>query len=154
MKADKKETKIFSVLVGSRLYGISTPTSYYDYKVVYLPSLDDLLLNAKLTIWKERPEGLTAHSKMTAGETETDYIPLQIFLNDVFAGQTYEVEMMFAVLQDKCEFNPSLISSEIQRLVVEAMDQLSKRFLTRDVKKMMGFAVGQAKYKGKKTERH
>lgn len=148
-----KTTMLFSVLTGSHLYGTSTPASDFDYKAVCLPSLDDLLMNVKLTNRKEKPEGVGASDKMLAGETETEYLPLQVFLDDVFAGQTYAVEVVFAVLQGKCEFG-DFVSVDARQMLLAAMRDLANRYLTRDVKKMMGYAVGQAKNYGVKADRH
>lgn len=146
-----KTTVLFSVLAGSHLYGTSTPASDFDYKAVCLPSLDDLLMNVKLTNRKEKPEGLGASDKMLAGETETEYLPLQVFLDDVFAGQTYAVEVLFALLQGKAEFSQSTL---FMAPLLPKFQQLASRFVTRDVKKMMGYAVGQAKNYGVKADRH
>lgn len=146
-----KTTVLFSVLTGSHLYGTSTPASDFDYKAVCLPSLDDLLMNVKLTNRKEKPEGVGASDKMLAGETETEYLPLQVFLDDVFAGQTYAVEVLFALLQGKAEFSDSTM---FMAPLLPKFQQLASRFVTRDVKKMMGYAVGQAKNYGVKADRH
>ena len=146
-----KTTVLFSVLTGSHLYGTSTPASDFDYKAVCLPSLDDLLMNVKLTNRKEKPEGVGASDKMLAGETETEYLPLQVFLDDVFAGQTYAVEVLFALLQGKAEFSQSTL---FMAPLLPKFQQLASRFVTRDVKKMMGYAVGQAKNYGVKADRH
>ena len=96
MKA-QKETTLFKVLTGSRLYGTHTKYSDFDYKAVVLPHLETLLMNIQVTNRKEKPEGLKAGDKMIAGESETEYLPIQVFLNDFLAGQTYALEIAFAV---------------------------------------------------------
>src|SRR6478609_1788353 len=98
MKVDK-ELVFMTIPTGSRLYGTDTPESDYDFKAIVLPALDDLLLNKKLTNRKEKPEGHGPQDKMTAGGTETEYLPLQVFLDDFFSGQTYALEIAFAVSQ-------------------------------------------------------
>ncbi len=147
-----KETTAFRVLTGSRLYGTATETSDFDYKAVCAPSFDDLLMNRKLTNRKEKPEGVGASDKMLAGETETEYLPLQVFLDDFFSGQTYALEVAFAVLQGKHEVVES--DNFLSQHLEEVMTHLVENFLTRDVKKMMGYAVGQAKNYGLKADRH
>jgi hypothetical protein len=159
MKVDK-ETALFRVLSGSRLYGTANESSDYDYKVVCLPALDDLLLNKKVTNRKVKPEGLKAGDRMVAGEEETEYLPLQVFLDDFFNGQTYALETAFAVKQrlhtstnflNENPFDPNEQMSF--DYCVEMVNELIDNFLTRNVKKMVGYAVSQAKVYGLKTER-
>ncbi len=145
---DNKTTPLFKVLTGSHLYGTATKTSDYDYKVVVLPALNDLLLNKRITNYKEKPEGMKASDKMVAGETETEYIPLQTFFNDFFSGQTYALELAFATAQGKHDARDGLwlATSSI-------CSQMIERFLTRNVQKMVGYAVAQSRLYGLKTER-
>lgn len=144
-----KSTPLFKVLAGSHLYGTATEKSDYDYKVVVLPPLNDLLLNKRITNYKEKPEGMKATDKMVAGETETEYIPLQTFFSDFFSGQTYALELAFAVAQRKHEAygNIWLVTSSI-------CGQMIERFLTKNVQKMVGYAVAQSRLYGLKTERY
>jgi hypothetical protein len=152
MKTDK-ETQLFRVLTGSHLYGTATETSDFDYKAVCLPKLDDLLLNKQVSNRKEKPEGVKASDKMVAGETETEYLPLQVFFNDFFAGQTYALEVAFAVRNGKFEVNvPYEVEANRARWSL-MMGELIDGFLTSNVKKMVGYAVSQSKLYGLKTER-
>lgn len=154
MKA-QKETTLFSVLTGSHLYGTAGPNSDFDYKAVVLPKLDDLLLNKKVTNRKEKPEGLKAGDKMLAGETETEYLPLQVFFDDFFNGQTYALEVAFAVVQGLHEV-PGVNGEKDNRFAYQQrmMTELVDRFLTSNVKKMVGYAVAQSRMYGLKTERY
>lgn len=138
---------LFKVLAGSRLYGTNTPKSDFDYKCVVLPNLSGLLLGEKIVTKKEKPIGVSDSEKMPEGETETEYVPIQTFLDDFFNGQTYALEMVFAVSQgnfQKCNsFDPTYMCN-----------QLIEKFLTKNVKKMVGYAVGQSRIYGLKTERY
>lgn len=151
----KKESALFSVLMGSHLYGTATPTSDYDYKVVCLPSLDDLLLNKRVTNRKQRPEGLSDSAKMLAGEDETEYVPLQVFLNDFFSGQTYALEMVFACLSDRHEGAGEFAATRTLNAhwAKKLAEELVGKFLTSNVKKMVGYAVSQSQLYGLKTQR-
>lgn len=150
-----KETMLFRVLTGSRLYGTDTPSSDYDYKAVCLPGLDELLLNTKLVNRKEKPEGVGAGDKMLAGETESEYLPLQVFFDDFFSGQTYALEVAFAVMQGLHE-TPGKNGEKVNRHLYQQklMTELVEKFLTRNVKKMVGYAVSQSKMYGLKTQRY
>lgn len=150
----KPETTLFKVLTGSRLYGTNSPDSDYDYKAVCLPSLTDLLLNHKLANRKVRPEGLKAGDKMLLGEDETEYLPLQVFFDDFFSGQTYALEVAFAAADGKTVFeNDNEDTKALKSFCTYMMQDLVRNFTTSNVKKMVGYAVAQSKLYGLKTER-
>ncbi len=150
MKANK-EIAIFTLLTGSHLYGTATEASDFDYKAVCLPSIDDLLLNTKVTNRKEKPEGVGHGATMKAGETETEYVPLQVFLNDFFDGQTYALELAMAGKRITVPMRVDVsVAWEIRRM----LDELVEKFLTKSVKKMVGYAVSQSKMYGLKTQRY
>jgi hypothetical protein len=156
MKANK-DTALFTMLAGSRLYGTHTDKSDYDYKTVCLPSLDTLLLNIKVTNRKEKPEGMKAGDRMTAGETETEYLPLQVFFDDFYNGQTYAVETAFAAKDGKFATDGAyadLYATSDLLDMKNIMEELVTRFLNRNVKKMVGYAISQAKMYGVKNERY
>jgi len=164
MKA-KKETTLFTVLTGSHLYGNASETSDFDYKAVCVPPLDELLLNTKITNRKEKPVGLKQGDKMAAGEAETEYLPLQVFLDDFFNGQTYALEVAFAVKQGKFElFSPNdrdTLEASTSRdididpgYIRDIISDLINLYLTKNVKKMVGYAVSQSKLYGLKTQRY
>lgn len=154
----KQDTTLFTVLTGSRLYGTHNESSDYDYKAVALPALADLLLNKKFSNRKERPEGLKDGDKMLAGEAETEYLPLQTFMQDFYEGQTYALEVAFAVTQG-LHRHPLGVADDPEAwrkhyAAVEVMHSLVERFLTNNVKKMVGYAVTQARMYGLKTRRY
>lgn len=147
----KVETALFEVPFGSHLYGTNGPNSDLDFKVVCLPSIDTLLLNTKVTNRKVLPEGKKEGEKMSADEAEYEYIPLQVFLDDFFNGQTYALEIAFAVLQGKYEAD---IEQLTDGFIERWMEELVDGFLTRNVQKMVGYAVSQSRNYGLKTERY
>jgi hypothetical protein len=153
----KKNSTLFTILMGSRMYGTATETSDYDYKSVCLPALDDLLLNLKLVNNKEKPEGMKQTDKMVAGGSETEFLPLQVFLNDFISGQTYALEMVFALANGDAVINPNQSPKDQfnDGVFFEDMaNTLITRFLTKNMKKMVGYAVSQSKLYGLKTERY
>lgn len=152
------ETALFQVPFGSHLYGTNTPTSDYDYKIVCLPSFEDLLMNKKLTNRVKKPEGWREGDKMIAGEAEFEFIPLQVYFDQFFEGQTYAVELAFAVLNNMhttLEYEHGELSIKDDSWRIQSwMSQLVSNFLTRNVQKMVGYAVSQSKQYGLKTERY
>ena len=118
---------------GSHLYGTNTPTSDLDFKVVYLPDFDDVLLGKKLQTFKLRfdAEGLPVSDSMTMPDNgvETEYVPFQTFCRDFLNGQTYALEVAFSCV-NRMNTAPWLY---------ELIDQ----FLTCNVSSMAGFAMKQ-----------
>lgn len=135
-------TPLFKTVFGSKLYGTSTPESDTDWKVVYIPSVNDLLLGRSLHNKKESTAGVS--QKCGADDVEIEYIPLHIFVKDFYGGQSYAVEIAFAALDPL----------EIEHVFYKYLDQpeyfknfcteLVSKFLTSNVKAMTGYAMHQA----------
>lgn len=145
-----QEQALFEIPFGSHLYGTNGPTSDLDFKVVCLPSLVDLLKNTQQKNRKVLPEGKKDGEKMNKDEAEYEYIPLQVFLNDFFNGQTYALEIAFAVMQGKFTAMDTRDTHELE----EWINMLVGLYLTSNVKKMVGYAVSQSQNYGLKTERY
>lgn len=118
---------------GSHLYGTNTPTSDLDFKVVYLPDFEDVLLGKKLQTFKQRftADGLPVSDSMPMPDNgiETEYVPFQTFCRDFMNGQTYALEVAFSCA-NRMNTAPWLY---------ELIDQ----FLTCNVSSMAGFAMKQ-----------
>lgn len=98
----QNSTMLLKMKYGSHLYGTSTPSSDVDYKVLYLPSIDLVLMGHRIANFKTRfnADGtiITDHkAPMPPNGWEIEYIALQTFLSDYFAGQTYAVEMLYGL---------------------------------------------------------
>jgi hypothetical protein len=134
---------LFQLPYGSKLYGTSTPASDTDYKAVYLPELNDLLLNKKLSVFKERftaeGERLGPNAVMPANGVETEFVPLQTFVRDFVRGQTYAVETLYGVLNTELAEFPTKHKKRYLRMLTELRDQ----FANVDVYSMLGFATKQ-----------
>lgn len=126
-------TLLFTLPYGSHLYGTNTATSDYDFKTVYLPPLEDVLLGRKLRIFKTRVDAegkpVSDTAQMPDGGVEMEYVPFQTFCRDFLNGQTYALELAFARLQ----------SPERETW----LEELVTRFTTCNVSSMAGFAKKQ-----------
>jgi hypothetical protein len=71
-------------------------------------------------------------------------------VDDLFAGQTYALELLFAFNQGLAERCNDLV---LNNKVTVMMRELQDKFLTSNVKKMVGYAVAQSQLYGLKTER-
>lgn len=123
---------------GSHLYGTNTPTSDWDFKAIYLPAFDDVLLGKKHHITKIRVNAngvpVPDKDKMPDGGIETELIPLQTFARDFLDGQTYALEVAFAIDAGIGTFDLHIKSF---------VRQLISRFLTCNIYSMASFAQKQ-----------
>jgi hypothetical protein len=138
---DEKDV-MFVVTYGSRLYGTSTPKSDTDLKSVYLPEIDDLLLGKRLVNTKTRVDAsgvkVADQDLMPADGVENEFIPFQVFVRDFVQGQTYAVEIAFAILRDG-PTAPDPVSFREYELVQE----LVENFGNSEVYSMVSFAQKQ-----------
>jgi predicted nucleotidyltransferase len=128
------------ILYGSHLYGTNTPTSDFDYKVVFLPDLKSLVLGKKLSIIRNRFDEagnrLDDDCQMPASGYEEECIPIQKFVPDFLSGQSYAIEMVYAVANNA---HQGTVTQEFQGLCIN----LVKKFAHSSVDGMVGFAVKQ-----------
>lgn len=138
---------IVKIPFGSHLYGTATPASDFDFKVVYLPNLTDLVIGKKAEIYKEKPG--RPDEVMQAGEVETEFVPLQRLAQDFFSGQSWAIECTFAILSGEYEMLEPGLEYDLQTFC----NTLVEKFLTRDLKAMVSYAIHQSQMYGVKAER-
>lgn len=86
---------IMEVKFGSHLYGTSTPESDLDFKSVFVPDADDILLQrVKATLTDKRPK--QEFEKNVAGEIDREAYALHRYLSLLAEGQTVALDMLFA----------------------------------------------------------
>lgn len=166
---------LFTTLYGSSLYGTSTPTSDRDVKHIVLPDLNNLLLGKKLEA-KVKKTNTEKNTRNSADDVDEEFIPLQIFARHFVEGQTYAIELAFALDGLHAEqqvFDPR---GEVKNILgqgwrvkirdvifddydyetplfVEFVHELREKFLTSNIKAMMGYVVNQASMYSFKGER-
>lgn len=80
---------------GSHLYGTSTPASDLDFKNVFVPSANDILLQrVKHTVTSKRAK--SDGEKNFAGELDEEGYALHRFMQLIAEGQTVSLDMLFA----------------------------------------------------------
>jgi hypothetical protein len=165
--------KLFSCLYGSKLYGTSTPTSDIDWKHIVLPELNDLLLCKKIEN-KVKKTNVEKNVRNSADDVDEEFIPLQVFARHFVEGQTYAIELAFAIdghhaLQTVYDHPRGIVSivDGKQKLhingdpahwlstpyFVDFVQELRTKFLTSNIKTMMGYVVNQASLYSFKGER-
>ena len=158
--------KLFSCLYGSRLYGTQTPTSDLDLKHIYLPSLDDMLLGKQLAN-KVKKTNTAKNTRNGADDVDEEFLPVQVFARDFMMGQTYALELAFAIegthADQKFYVYPTLgdedhrwyqATGDLKHLpFYQFVRELRERFLTSNIKALVGYAVNQASLYSFKGER-
>lgn len=128
---------------GSRLYGTNTASSDTDLKAIILPDIDDVLLGKRMTSTKARFDAdgvkITDDTKaMPVNGLEIEFIPFQTFVRDYVAGQTYAVEVAFAILK-----SGQTAHTQVEALEFRMVQQMVDQFSNADVYSMVSFAQKQ-----------
>lgn len=146
-KALANRFTLFKTMSGSRLYGTNTPTSDIDWKEIFLPEKSQMLIGRKLhnVVISTASDNV----RNTKDDVDYEYIPIQVFANDFYNGQTYAIELAYAVLSEHRQDGQELYSREFLTLVYE----LTRRFQTSNIKAMVGYALNQAQLYGVKGSR-
>lgn len=132
---------IMKSLFGSHLYGLNTPSSDKDYKGVFIPSAQDILLQrVPKTISNNTNK---SNTKNTVEDTDSELFSLQKFLEMASQGQTQALELLFTpdnmILEKTSEWDD----------IIKIRDQL----LSKRVDAFIGYCRTQAAKYGVKGSR-
>lgn len=124
---------------GSHLYGLQTPDSDTDYKGVYLPTIDQLLLGnyEKVINLDTNKTG----NKNSSRDVDEEYIALPQFIRQACKGETFAIDMLHC--------SEPIISSTIWE---ELVDNRCK-FFSKNMKAYVGYVKQQAHKYGIKGSR-
>lgn len=87
-----QEPNIVNMKFGSHLYGLDTANSDIDWKGLYLPSLESLLLGNYAKTFKHSTGGL--HQKNQAGDIDSEVVSLPRFVEFAIQGETFALDML------------------------------------------------------------
>jgi predicted nucleotidyltransferase len=129
------------MVFGSHLYGLNTPESDTDYKGVFLPDREDILLG-------RIPKALrlgwgTENGKNTAEDVDEEHYSLHNFLDLACKGETVALDMLHSRPKHWLESSP-----EWEQLVANR-----EMFYTKNLKSLVGYARRQAAKYGVKGSR-
>ena len=132
---------IVKMKFGSHLYGTNTKDSDTDYKGIFMPSKEQILLGRIPKCYSENTK--VGEGKNTSEDIDTEVYSLHYFLELACQGQTVAIDMLHA------PNNMILEKSEIwTRIVAER-----KRFITKNMQAFLGYAMRQASKYGIKGSR-
>lgn len=134
--------KIVEMIFGSHLYGTSTPDSDRDYKGVFMPSKEQILLNRVPKAMTNNTKKNSDH-KNTADDVDVEFYSIQYFIKLACEGQTVALDMLHAPENMLIETSP----------VWEQIVSNRHMFYTRNLKAFIGYAQRQAAKYGIKGSR-
>ena len=137
---------IVRMVFGSHMYGLNTPESDTDYKGIYLPELEELLLS-KHAKHISRSTG-NDRSKNTAADTDEEIYSLDEFIKLAVQGETVALDMLHV--------NPDMVKVEVDPLYGYIWNDLvanRSKFYTKNLKAYMGYVKKQASKYGLKGSR-
>ena len=128
-----KEKIIFKNLSGSYLYGTNGDNSDKDYKGVFLPDLNDLILGKAPKHYTSSTGSST--DKNTANDVDETYYSLQYFLDLAAKGDTNAIDILFAYTNE----DAVIYKSDIWNEIIQNIDKI----LTKNVKAYLGYCKSQ-----------
>ena len=134
-------TYLVKIQVGSHLYGTATPQSDTDYKGVFLPSKESILLGRipESYSFSSRPDG----ERNTSDDVDMEAYSLHYFLQLACEGQTIALDMLHA------PDNMILETSAIWQAIVKER----RRFYSKRLDSFVNYARKQASIYGIKGSR-
>jgi len=140
----KPDRLICEITFGSHLYGTATETSDRDFKGIFLPSLEEILLGR---IPKTAASSLKDDTrKNTAGELDCEYYSLHHFLRLATQGQTVAIDMLFAP-------ENMVFKTEEYGWIWDRIQASRSKLLSKRMNAFIGYARGQAAKYSLKGER-
>lgn len=134
-----KEPDVVHMLFGSHLYGLNTPESDKDYKGIYLPSKEELLLgNYPKTINTTTGQ---MNSRNGSDDVDSEVMALPYFISQACKGETSVMDMLHC--------DTPLSSSPIWESILENRT----KFYSKDMKAYLGYVKKQASKYGLKGSR-
>lgn len=133
---------IFNGVFGSHLYGTATPESDKDYKAIFLPTFDELIMSEGKNHFSTNTSDHT--SKNTSDDIDIEYYSLKYFIEMAKKGETITIDMLHT---------PVHLNSAGSNPVWDYIQQNRSRFYTTDMKAYIGYVRKQAAKYGVKGSR-
>jgi hypothetical protein len=92
------ERQIVKMVFGSHVYGTNTPNSDQDFKSVFLPNAEDILLQRVVKTSRNKSTG-PQNAKNAPGDVDIEEFSLSGYLKLLCEGQTVAVDMLFVPKQ-------------------------------------------------------
>jgi hypothetical protein len=120
---------MFKSQYGSRLYGTNGPKSDVDWKYLFLPRFEDVLLGKQVM----KTKFVSPNAEDKSKQVDEDFVPVQKFAYDFLKGVPYAVELAFGSMGEHAD----------QKFVVPEfeyfMKELRETFLNKKLSGFLGF---------------
>lgn len=134
---------IYLTLDGSKLYGTDNPNSDEDFKGIFIPDKKSVLLKTDIEHYCSTSG--EKNSKNTKEDTDLTMYSIYKFFNLLKKQETGAVDLLFSMFRE----DTILLSSYESEYIKENYS----KFLNREVKAFIGYALGQTKKYGIKGSR-
>jgi hypothetical protein len=135
--------EVVKIKFGSHLYGTTTPSSDMDFKSVFVPTREEILLQRVPGSRTHGPSKVGDGVKNQPGDVDFESYSVSRYLQLLMDGQTVAIDMLFAPVSHQ-EY-----SSPVWRYIVENR----ARFLTKKSAAFLGYCRQQANKYGIKGSR-
>jgi len=123
---------LVKAVAGSHLFGLNTPNSDKDYKGVYFPEAEDILLGRIKRSVRESTNN--SHSKNTNEDIDCEFYSFDKFMRMLQEGQTVALELLFTPDKFILEKDP----------MWDKLVEMRAKFLHKNVTAFIGYAKTQA----------
>lgn len=125
---------VYVTKTGSTLFGTNTPTSDVDYRGIFIPALNDVLLKQDIPFYKRE----TSKEKNTSDDTDFELWSMYHFVNLLRKMETNSVDLLFSMFDETT-------TMEQDEYFVPYVKDNSIKFLSNNFKSFIGYSTGQIK---------
>jgi len=136
---------IINLRFGSHLYGTSSEGSDEDFKGIFLPTKQEILLNRVPKSYNSTTKANGSEEKNTTEDIDTEIYSLHYFLKLALEGQTVAIDMLHAP--------DNMIIEKDDKGIWEYLTNHRSMFYTKNLKAFVGYARRQASRYGIKGSR-
>lgn len=136
---------IINLRFGSHLYGTSSEGSDEDFKGIFLPTKQEILLNRVPKSYNSTTKANGSEEKNTSEDIDTEIYSLHYFLKLALEGQTVAIDMLHAP--------DNMIIEKDDKGIWEYLTNHRSMFYTKNLKAFVGYARRQASRYGIKGSR-
>jgi hypothetical protein len=130
---------------GSQLYGTNTETSDTDYKGIFIPTRNDVLLKRDMEHWNTSTGDRS--SKNTSEDVDIELYSIYKFFNLLAKGETGAIDLYFSIFDSTTTIHVDQGFSRIMKLNKEAL-------VSSKLEAFVGYCIGQSKKYNIKGERY
>ena len=132
----------FKTKFGSHVYGTDGPESDTDYKGIFIPNIRDIVLGTAKNVHTENTK-INKDEKNSSHDVDFSMYSLKKYLNFLCDGEVVAIDMLFTPCKHWDFWNEIWGHIQINK----------NRFISRNIKKYVGYCTGQAAKYGVKGSR-